>query len=498
MPDTIRTVGFVSLGCPKNLVDSEKMLGLLAEEGLIPVSEATEADAIVINTCGFLQAARAEAMEEIRRAAELKRTGRCRRLVVAGCLVQRYGKELLKWCPQIDALVGVFDRDRIVEAVREEHKGKEVESATIYCGPGTGGGEVRAYVASDRGRLRLTPRHYAYLRISEGCNRRCAFCTIPGIRGRMRSKAAEMILAEARELRKDGAVELNLVGQATTDWGRDIGEPEGLAGLLEKLDRSWRRWEGQWIRLLYAHPASLTERIIEAMASAETVVRYIDLPIQHINDEILRRMRRGTSRRHIENLLEQLRKKVPGIAIRTTLISGFPGETEQQHRELVEFVRQARFEALGVFAFSPEPGTLAWRMYKENGGISQRRVRKRVEELMLTQQKIVFERNAEQARRGVEVEVMIEGERQKEAVFSQKKGSKENRPPLPGWWPMADGQGWYYPGRTEGQAPEIDGLTYVFSKRRYRAGEVVRCRITGWRGYDLIAQPVNELERCGR
>src|SRR5580658_9899137 len=375
MPENeIRTIAFVSLGCPKNLVDSERMLGLLAGDGLVVTPDAREADAIVINTCGFLEASKVESMGEIQRAIDLKESGRCKRVVVAGCLVQRHKTKLLAEAPGIDRLVGVFDRDHIVEAVRGGNAGQEGHFLGKYhdlsrrladeaqlAGDAKQTKTTRLPVfEDDRGRLRLTPRHYAYLRVSEGCNQGCAFCTIPSIRGPMRSKPVDHILAEAKELAADGAVELNLIGQDTTSYGTDIGCADGLAGLLRALNRELT--DVHWLRLMYAYPSCFTDEMIHALAECDRMTKYIDMPLQHINDRMLTSMKRRVTRRQIETLLEKLRKWVPGITIRTTFIAGAPGETEGQHEELVKFVKEFGFDMMGVFPYSAEPGTPMGRM----------------------------------------------------------------------------------------------------------------------------------------
>src|SRR5271154_5998157 len=358
---TIETIAFVSLGCPKNLVDSERMLGLLASDGLVVTSDATKADAIVINTCGFLEASKTESLREIRQAIELKDHGRCQRVVVAGCLAQRHKTRLLADAPGIDRLVGVFDREHIVQAVHGVENPNQEDGH--YLGKYHSLNENRTtglkVFEDDRARMRLTPRHYAFLRISEGCNQGCSFCTIPSIRGPMRSKQVEQILAEARELAADGAVELNLIGQDTTSYGNDINYSAGLAGLLGTLDKELT--DVHWLRLMYAYPSCFTDEMIRAIADAGRVVKYIDMPLQHINDEILTRMKRRVTRKEIETLLTKLRR-IPGMAIRTTFIAGSPGETESQHKELVQFVKDFGFDMMGVFPFSPEPGTAMGRM----------------------------------------------------------------------------------------------------------------------------------------
>ncbi|MEX2387144.1 MAG: 30S ribosomal protein S12 methylthiotransferase RimO [Phycisphaeraceae bacterium] len=485
----VQTVSFVSLGCPKNLVDSEKMLGLLAEDGLLPVPPDEEADAIVINTCGFLEASKDESMEEIARAAELKRDGRLKRLIVAGCLVQRHRAKMLEWCPDIDALIGVFDRDRIVEAVRgvrpaSTDVGVDLPVYSSIAANATLAKQARqidapGYFEDDSARLRLTPRHYAYLRMSEGCNQNCAFCTIPSIRGKMRSKPVDRIVAEARELIADGAFEINLIGQDTTSYGSDIGYGPGLVGLLEALDTVARENGGAWMRLMYAYPSCFTDAMIDAIAQRPNILKYIDMPLQHINDRVLDRMRRKTSRTLIETLLAKLRDRIPGIAIRTTFITGFPGETEAEHQELVAFVREFGFENMGVFPFSPEPGTPAARLHAEGGAVDDETMQRRLDELMLAQQEVVFERNARLADEQAELDVLVEGQ-------TQTAGEATTG--------VADA-GVLHVGRSYTQAPQIDGLTYVHSREPLTAGELVRCRITDHEDYDLIAQPVADLDR---
>src|SRR5687767_1095192 len=347
----IRSVAFVSLGCPKNLVDSERMLGLLAEDGLAITPDAQEADAIVINTCGFLEASKDESLKEINDAIAMKKAGKCKRVVVAGCLVQRHKTKLLNDAPGIDRLVGVFDREHIVEAVRGKENPRQEHGHFLgkYHDLSRELSEARGFsprseketktnrlpvFEDDRARLRLTPRHYAFLRMSEGCNQGCSFCTIPSIRGLMRSKPIEQILLEANELAADGAVELNLIGQDTTSYGTDISYTAGLSGLLATLDKKLPG-DVSWLRLMYAYPSCFTDEMIKTIAASDRVVKYIDMPLQHIDDGILTAMKRRVTRKQIETLLDKLRQWVPGIAIRTTFIAGTPGETEAQHQALV-------------------------------------------------------------------------------------------------------------------------------------------------------------------
>jgi ribosomal protein S12 methylthiotransferase len=434
-------VALVSLGCPKNLIDSEKMLATLAAGGCVVGAPEDAADVIVVNTCGFLGSARAEALEVIGQALDRKRRSRVRRVVVAGCLVNRDGRELFRKAAGIDAIIGVNDREAILAAVTGRGK---VTRLTGHCRP-------PAAVACDAGRFRLTPRHTAYLRISEGCSRRCTFCTIPAIRGPFRSKPPLMVLDEARELIADGAVELNIIGQDTTSYGRDLGHGCNLAALLRELDRLPGL---RWLRLMYAYPRGVSDALIEAMAECRRVVPYLDLPLQHISDPILRRMGRLTSRRGIEATLSKLRRRIPHLALRTTFIVGFPGESERHFRELLDFVCQARFDAAGVFEFSAEPGTEAARM---DGQVSEDTKADRARELMLTQQAIAFEANARRV--GKRIEVLVDG---------------------------VDTAGRCV-GRHRGQAPDIDSLCRLTARRSL--GRFVHGTVVDWDGYDLVVKP---------
>jgi ribosomal protein S12 methylthiotransferase len=467
---SIKTVAFVSLGCPKNLVDSERMLGLLAQDGLAITADPQQADAIVINTCGFLEASKTESLNEIRQAVAQKISGQCKRVIVAGCLVQRHKTDLLAEVPEIDRLVGVFDREHIVQAVRGEENprqdhghflgkyhdlSRELSEAQGFKSLGIQTKTNRLPVfENDRGRLRLTPRHFAYLRMSEGCNQGCTFCTIPSIRGPMRSKPIDQILAEARELAADGAVELNLIGQDTTSYGTDINYSRGLSGLLRTLNKELS--DVHWLRLMYAYPSCFTDEMIGAIAECDRVVKYIDMPLQHINDEILTKMRRRVTRREIETLLQKLRDRIPGIAIRTTFIAGSPGETDAQHDELVQFVKDFGFEMMGVFPYSQEPGTPMGRM---NDQIPDNVKQQRVEELMLAQQHVAFTRAKNMI--GQTIEVMIE-----RAVSNATNT---------------------FSARSQSQAPDIDSVVFVQGEKLH-AGQFVQVKIKDWRHYDLIAE----------
>ncbi len=525
--EPIQRVAFVSLGCPKNLVDSEKMLGLLAEDGIAPVSTGPDgfdgADAVVINTCGFLEASKEESLGVIREAIRAKEGGRIRRVVVAGCLVQRHRAKMLEWAPGIDAMVGVFDRDRIVEAVRgssvrreglsdestpaywinanallaARERGRRTVGLTVHGKDGRGIG----YFEDDSARLRLTPRHYAYLRVSEGCNQNCAFCTIPSIRGKMRSKSLEAIAREARELCLDGAFELNLIGQDTTSFGEDIGIPMredepfagGLPAMLKTVSDAVEQTSGSgWVRLMYAYPSNFSDAMIDAFAhlcAEGHLLAYIDIPLQHASDRMLERMRRRVTRAQQEALLEKLRERIEGIAIRTTLISGFPGETQEDHDELLAFVREQRFDALGVFEYSREEGTVAGTMELDPAlAVPAEVKRERREEIMLAQQEIAFARARELASRfdpdrpmetGARVDVLID--RALRAEGRTTAGVSLG--------------GTLYEGRTPTQAPMVDSVTFVQSRQKRSPGELVRCVVVDSDGYDLIARPVEELER---
>jgi len=431
-------VSLVSLGCPKNLVDSEKMLASLAEGGCVVGAPMEQADAIVVNTCGFLSAAREESLGVIREALACKRRrrGRCR-VVVAGCLVDRDARKLFELAPGIDAIVGVNSRDDILAAV----VGGE-QARPLHVQPYRGG------ILSDAGRFRLTPRHTAYLRIAEGCSQRCAFCTIPAIRGPFRSKPVRAVLNEAAELIADGAVELNVIAQDTTAYGRDLAPPSTLARLLDEL----AQLPGlRWLRLLYAYPRRFTRELMDVMARREAIVPYVDIPLQHISDSVLRRMGRGVGRAATEKMLADLRRVVPDVVIRTTFIVGFPGETAAEFKEVLDFVKAFKFDAMGVFEYSPEEGTRAAAM---GGQVPPEVKARRAERLMLAQQKIAFA--AARRRVGRSAEVLVDG---------------------------VDAAGRCV-GRTRGQAPDIDSVCLL--TRECRPGTFFRGSIRDSQGYDLL------------
>jgi len=440
-------VALVSLGCPKNLIDSEKILARLAEAGCIVAAPMDEADVIVVNTCGFLAAARDESLAVISEALERKRKGPARRVVVAGCLVNRDAEKLYELADGIDAIVGVNNRRDILRAVTGAGRVTRVDSCPLPAGRGS-----RAAL-DDAGRFRLTPRHTTYLRISEGCSQKCSFCTIPAIRGPFRSKLPGQVLAEARELIADGAVELNIIGQDTTAYGSDFPRGRGhLARLLRKLDGL----EGvRWIRLMYAYPKPFAAGLIDALADCERIVPYLDLPLQHASDRMLRRMGRGVSRRGIEKLLGRLRRRIKGLVLRTTFIVGFPGETDAEFEELLSFVKDFKFNAMGVFEFSAEEGTRAAGMPDQ---VPDDVKAERAETLMLAQRELVVTANRQMV--GRLLTVLVDG--------IDAKGRCVGR---------------YY-----GQAPDVDSVCFLTGA--CEVGSFVRCEVAGCDGYDLIVRPL--------
>ncbi len=444
-----QTFAFVTLGCPKNLVDSERMLGKLAQDGYSLTPNADGADVVVVNTCGFIEPARQESLGVIREMLELKRQGRVGAVVVAGCLAERKGDDLLKEVPEVDHIVGVFGREEITQVVdRSLLKNRRDEQRSLFRPA-----PVRAQVDTER--LRITPRHYAYLKISEGCDRLCTFCAIPGMRGKHVTKPIEEVLREARELAADGVRELIVVAQDTTYYGLDLYGKVRLAELLRELDKI----DGlEWIRILYAYPIHFTDELIETMATAKKIVPYLDMPLQHINDPMLRRMSRRVDRASTENLLGRLRKAVPTLTLRTTFIVGFPGETETEFAELREFMETTKFERVGVFPYSLEPGTPAARLPDH---IPEELKAARRDELMEIQQRIAFAHAQSQI--GKELEVIVDGPDPEAPNCVLARGHAD--------------------------APEID-CTVRLKGKALRPGDLVRARITGADGYDLLARSI--------
>jgi ribosomal protein S12 methylthiotransferase len=439
------TVGFVALGCPKNMVDSERMLAEIAQSDFVISAEPAQSDVVIVNTCGFIAPAKAEAMSVINEAIEWKQTSRVKKVIVAGCLSQRMGKELFAEANGIDAIVGLGRRDDIAQIINETIASDK--QLTFL------GGEDKS-PNDDRVRLRIGPSHWAYLRISEGCDHPCSFCTIPAIRGRFRSKTPEQVLAEAKELADAGVLELNVIGQDTSYYGRDLKMKDGLACLLNKLAGIDQL---QWIRLMYLYPTEITEKLIETVAGNEKIVHYLDIPLQHINDSILQSMRRQDKSEKIRRLIEKLREAIRDIVLRTTFIVGFPGETDEQFEQLLEFAKWAGFDALGCFKYYPEQGTDAARMPNQ---VPEHIKEQRVEQLMLAQQQIAFEKN--QSRIGSTINCLVD------SVDTKKR----------------QGNGRFY-----GQAPEIDSIC-IINNCLAKPGRFINTKVTHHLEYDLVVEQI--------
>ena len=448
--DTTPTFAFVSLGCPKNLVDSERMLGLLASQGYAPVSDPRGANLVVVNTCGFIESSRRESKAVIQEMIELKERGEVGGVVVAGCLAERMGPQLIQEIPRIDAALGVFAREEIVQ-VADRFMNGAVEQRTLF--------RPAAVKALDDGaRLRVTPRHYAYLKISEGCNRTCTFCAIPKMRGKHVTKPIEQVIDEARELAADGVRELVLVSQDATYYGKDFYGEVKLAELLRRLDDV----EGlEWIRLLYAYPEHITDELVETLASAKRIIPYLDMPLQHINSAVLKRMQRRVNRETTIALLEKLRRGWPDVAMRTTFIVGFPGETDEQFEELVDFVRDFRFDRAGVFTYSIEEGTPA---VKLDGHLPEDVKEARRNSLMEVQQEVAFAAAENQVDRRLTVIV-----------------DREAR----------DDEGPFLVCRSTMDAPEIDAEVVV-AGRPAKVGQFLPVTVVAADGYDLVAEPAGD------
>lgn len=439
---------FISLGCDKNLVDSEEMLGLLNSRGYTFTDDETEADVIIINTCCFINDAKEESVQTILEMAEYKKTGKCKALIVTGCMAQRYKQEILDEVSEVDQVLGTTAYEKIVEAVDEALAGSRgVEEKPLSYLPQT-----------DAKRMVTTGGHYAYLKIAEGCNKCCTYCIIPKLRGRYRSVPMERLIEQAKELAAQGVKELILVAQETTVYGVDLYGKKSLHLLLEQLCRiSGLRW----IRILYCYPEEIYEDLIQTMKREEKICHYLDLPIQHASDAVLRRMGRRTTRADLEQIVTHLREEIPDIVLRTTLIAGFPGETEEQHQEVMEFIDEMEFDRLGVFTYSQEDDTPAASMPDQ---IDEETKLNWQEELMELQQEIAFDRAEE--RTGSVVTAMIEGK-------------------------VADEDA--YVARTYGDAPNVDGLLFVQTTEELNSGDFVRVRITGAVEYDLIGELTEDI-----
>src|SRR4051812_38437341 len=392
-PSLKGTFSFVSLGCPKNLVDSERMLGLLAQDGYALVPDSRTADLVIINTCGFIDAARQESLGVIREMLDRKREGRIKGVIVAGCLAERQREMLLDEVPEVDQIVGVFGREEIAR-VADRIMGDLHEQRTVFR-------PAPVQAQDDRARLRITPRHLAYLKVSEGCDRLCTFCAIPFMRGKHITKPIEKVVEEARELAKDGVRELNLVAQDMTYYGVDLYGRPRLAELLRALDDV----EGiDWVRVLYNYPNYFTDELFETLSSTRKVLPYLDMPLQHINDRVLKMMNRRHTRAETEAIIARLRASIPGLVLRTTFIAGFPGETEAEFEELLEYVKETRFERLGVFPYSFESDTPAAKL---PGHLPDEVKAGRCDRIMAAQQEIAFAFNRSLV--GRQLDVLIDG-----------------------------------------------------------------------------------------
>lgn len=436
---------FISLGCDKNLVDTEVMLGFLASRGYQMTDDETQADIIVINTCCFIHDAKEESIRNILDMAEYKKEGQLKALIVTGCLAQRYKQEIIDEIPEVDAVLGTTSYEDIVEAIDDALKG---EKHVIMH-------DLKELPENNTRRLVTTGGHFAYLKIAEGCDKHCTYCIIPKIRGNFRSVPMERILKEANELAEQGVKELILVAQETTLYGKDIYGKKSLHLLLRELCKI----NGiRWIRILYCYPEEIYDELIQVMKEEPKVCHYLDLPIQHASDAILKKMGRKTSKQELIDIVGKLRKEIPDITLRTTLITGFPGETEEQHQELMDFVDEMEFDRLGVFTYSPEEDTPAAVMPDQ---IDEEVKEDRQAELMELQQEIAFDLADDMI--GREVLVMIEG-----------KVADENA----------------YVGRTYKDAPNVDGLIFINTNEELMSGDFAKVRVTGAMEYDLIGELV--------
>ncbi len=434
---------FISLGCDKNLVDSEFMIGMLTNEGVILCDDETEADIIIINSCCFINDAKEESINTILEMAEYKKSGNCKALIVTGCLSQRYQDEIQTEIPEVDAILGTNSYDAICEAVKEtlnQHTYKNV--ATLEGLP-----------KLSNKRTVTTGGHYAYLKIAEGCNKNCTYCIIPSIRGRYRSVPMEDLIAQAKELVENGVKELILVAQETTLYGVDLYGEKSLHKLLDELNKIPGLF---WIRIMYCYPEEIYEELIDAMIRNKKVCHYLDMPIQHCNDEILRKMARRTNRKELEERISYLRERIPDITLRTTLICGFPGETEEMHEELMQFINDMEFDRLGAFAYSPEEGTVAAELPDQ---VDEELKLDWQADVMELQEEVIFDKN--ETLIGMSTYAFIEG-----------KVADENA----------------YIGRTYRDAPNVDGYIFINTDEELMTGDIVKVKVTGAYEYDLIGE----------
>jgi ribosomal protein S12 methylthiotransferase len=440
-------VGFVSLGCPKNLVDTEVMMGQLTARGHELTPHPGDADVIVVNTCSFIDPAKEESVNTILEMAEHKKTGRARKLIVAGCLVERYRGDIRKDLPEVDAIIGTNELEKIASLCEGMPSSDEPTGLYLY--------------QDTTPRVLATPRHYAYIKIAEGCDHPCTFCVIPQYRGKFRSRRFESVVSEATRLFAQGVREINLIGQDTTCYGEDFGLKDGLSALLARLAQIETVHE-KWVRFLYAYPNKVTQKLLDTIAEHDALVKYIDMPLQHASGSVLKRMKRGANGEIFLKLIERIRRTIPGVAIRTSMIVGFPGESDSDFEELIQFVQAARFDRLGVFSYSDEDTSGSFHL---DAKVDARSIYNRKRRLMAIQRKISRSRNRELV--GRELPVLVEG-------------------------PSADSE-LVWQARLSTQAPEIDGVCYITDAGEgpLRAGEMRRMRITEAHDYELSGELVD-------
>jgi ribosomal protein S12 methylthiotransferase len=449
----MKKVGFISLGCPKNLVDSEVMMGQLKQSGYQITPDAADAETIVVNTCGFIDSAKKESIDTILEAAQLKTNGQAKRLIVAGCLVERYRDELKAEIPEVDAFIGTSQINDILTVCDPKTNTRSLPVIPL-------GNQSATYLYDESTpRVLATPSHYAFVKIAEGCDRPCAFCFIPQMRGHFRSRRFGSIIAEAHQLAEEGVKEIILVAQDSSRYGEDLGKQDALARLLRELSHV----DGiEWVRVMYTYPTHISDAFLDVLAEEPKAVKYLDMPLQHASQNVLKLMKRGGNRRSLERLIERVRKRVPGIGVRTTFISGFPGETEDDYEELLGFIKSVEFDRVGVFTYSDEEGTPAFDLPDK---VPSRTAARRRNSLMKEQAKISRRKN--KGRVGDVVEVLFEGESKESELLWQ--------------------------GRMETQAPDIDGcvlINDVPDGLAPAAGEMVNVEITEAHEYDLVGRIV--------
>lgn len=449
----MQKIGFISLGCPKNLVDSEVMMGQLKQNGFTITADAAEADTVVVNTCGFIESAKKESIDAILEAAKLKTEGKATRLVVAGCLVERYRDDLKAGLPEVDAFIGTSQINDILAVCDPKKNPRSLPVLPL-------GNQTATYLYDESTpRILATPSHYAFIKIAEGCDRPCAFCFIPQMRGHFRSRRFGSIVAEAHQLAEEGVKELILVAQDSSRYGEDLGKQDALAHLLRELSHT----EGiDWVRVMYTYPTHISEAFLDVLAEEPKAVKYLDMPLQHASQNVLKLMKRGGNRASLERLIQRVRKRVPGIAVRTTFIAGFPGETEEDFQELLAFVKNVEFDRVGVFSYSDEEGTPAFELPNK---VAPKIAERRRARLMKEQAKISKRRN--QARVGEVVSVLFEGESAESELLWQ--------------------------GRMESQAPDIDGcilINDVPDGCKPEPGQIVNVQLTAALEHDMMGRIV--------